>query len=156
MQEKYSINVLIADDDPDDRVLLKEAFEENFLTTGLRFVENGEDLMDYLLFKGKHSSREKAYPSLILLDLNMPRKDGREALKEIKTHPVLKNIPVLIFTTSKSQDDMQKTSELGANSFITKPVTFVELVEVTRTIGKYWFETALICPVHKNTVENEH
>ena len=138
------ISILIADDDPDDRILLKEAFDENFSLKEIHFVENGEELMEFLLKKGKFDGDKAGLPSLILLDLNMPKKDGREALKEIKNHQVLKRIPVIVFSTSKSEDDLIKAYNLGVNSFITKPVTYVELLEVTKTIGKYWFDTAIL------------
>ena len=97
--------------------------------------------MDYLLHRGKFSGdQERARPGLILLDLNMPRKDGREALREIKSHPELHSIPVVVMTTSKAEEDILSTYNLGANSFITKPVTFEGLVDVLKIIGKYWFE----------------
>jgi CheY-like chemotaxis protein len=148
-KEHKAVSILIADDDPDDKILIKEAFNENFLLTDISFVDNGEELMNFLQRKGKYSAKQEVefrLPDLILLDLNMPRKDGREALREIKTDPALHSIPVVIFSTSKSETDLVKSYELGANSFITKPVTYVELLEVTRTIGKYWFDTVLLCP----------
>lgn len=138
IKEKISLTILIAEDDPDDRVLTKEAFEENYLLNNLYFVEDGEELMNYLYKKGKYV--DKPLPNLILLDLNMPRKDGREALKEIKTHPEFRKIPVIILTTSKAEEDIIKTYDLGVNSFITKPVSFFDFVEVTKILGKYWFE----------------
>jgi CheY-like chemotaxis protein len=141
-KNNLTINILIADDDPDDRILLKEAFDENF-KLNIDFVENGEELTDYLFGRGKYTLKTKL-PSLILLDLNMPRKDGREALKEIKSTEKLRRIPILIFSTSKSEEDIKATYDLGVNSFITKPPTFDELIEVTKTIGKYWFQTALL------------
>lgn len=131
----------MADDDPDDRALTKEAFEENFPVNDLHFVEDGKELMDYLNKEGKYSNDiNHSLPELILLDLNMPKKDGREVLKEIKDHPEFKKIPVIILTTSKAEEDIVKTYELGANSFITKPVTYSGLVEVTKQLGKFWFE----------------
>ena len=140
-KNKRSIVILIADDDPEDRMLVKEALEESRLTNKIEFVENGEELVDYLQNKGNYADKEK-YPSpgLILLDLNMPKKDGREALKEIKADPHLRIIPIVVLTTSKAEEDILKTYDLGVSSFITKPVTFSALVEVMKTVSKYWFE----------------
>jgi len=136
-----SITILIADDDADDRQMTKEALEENYLLNDLRFVSDGEELMNYLRRKGKYQNAEDSpRPGLILLDLNMPKKDGRDALKEIKTDPDLKSIPVIILTTSKSEEDILKTYSLGVNCFISKPVTFKDMIDVTKSIGKYWFE----------------
>jgi CheY-like chemotaxis protein len=132
----------MADDDADDRLLLRDALEECQLSSNdLHFVENGEELLDYLKRRGKFAaSSSSPRPGLILLDLNMPRKDGREALREIKSDPELRRIPVVILTTSKADTDISKIYELGANSFITKPVTFDSLVNVMRVLGKYWIE----------------
>jgi CheY-like chemotaxis protein len=133
--------ILIADDDPEDRMLVKEALEESRLTNKIEFVENGEELLDYLQNKGKYADKEKCpAPGLILLDLNMPKKDGREALKEIKADPHLRVIPIVVLTTSKAEEDILKTYDLGVSSFITKPVTFSALVDVMKTVSKYWFE----------------
>jgi CheY-like chemotaxis protein len=141
MRKSKPINILIADDDNDDRMLIKEALIESRLTNGLHFVEDGEQLMDYLLNKGAFADKEKyPLPGLILLDLNMPRKDGREALKEIKENARLRSIPVIILTTSKAEEDILKTYNLGVNSFITKPVSFAALVEIMKTLNKYWLE----------------
>ncbi|WP_192821844.1 response regulator [Rufibacter sp. LB8] len=138
---KKSILILIADDDAEDRMLLKEALEENRLKNALQFVENGEVLMDYLHGEGQYQDREKfPLPGLILLDLNMPKKDGREALKEIKEDPHLRMIPIVVLTTSKAEEDIIKTYDLGVSSFITKPVTFVALVDMMKTLTDYWFE----------------
>ena len=139
--KKRSIIILIADDDAEDRMLLKEALEENRLKNSLQFVENGEELMDYLQHRGKFSDKDKYQaPGLILLDLNMPKKDGREALKEIKADPHLRLIPVVVLTTSKAEEDILKTYGLGVSSFITKPVTFTSLVGMMKTLSDYWFE----------------
>lgn len=135
------VTILLADDDPDDRMLTQEAFEESRLRNRLDMVEDGEELMDYLLHRGKYQGASaKPRPGLILLDLNMPRKDGREALKEIKSCPELRRIPVIALTTSKADEDIIRTYDLGVNSFIVKPVTFEGMVEVLKTLGKYWFE----------------
>lgn len=136
-----TIGILIADDDAEDRMLIKEALEESRLKNKLQFVENGEELMDYLYNRNKFTNKEKyPTPGLILLDLNMPKKDGREALKEIKETESLKLIPVVILTTSKAEEDILRTYDLGVSSFITKPVTFSALVDVMKTISKYWLE----------------
>src|SRR3954454_19246546 len=135
------ITILMADDDADDRQMTKEAFEESHLNNDLRFVEDGVELLDYLKRRGKYNNPFSApRPSLILLDLNMPKKDGREALKEIKADPRLKTIRVVILTTSKAEEDILRTYDLSAASYITKPVTFEGLVDVIKTLGKYWLE----------------
>jgi Response regulator containing a CheY-like receiver domain and an HTH DNA-binding domain len=142
-----AITILLADDDPDDRMLAKEAFVESRLRNRLEMVEDGEELMDYLQNRGKHSGlNKKPKPDLILLDLNMPRKDGREALKEIKSSPELRRIPIVVLTTSKADEDVIRTYDLGVNSFITKPVTFEALVDVLTALGKYWFEIVELPP----------
>jgi CheY-like chemotaxis protein len=132
--------ILMADDDADDRLLVKDALGECQLTDRLIFVENGEELMDYLLRRGNYGAPDAApRPGLILLDLNMPRKDGREALREIRAHPDLRRIPVVAFTTSKADTDVGAIYDLGANSFISKPVAFDALVNVMRALAAYWF-----------------
>jgi len=144
------IVILIADDDEDDRLMAKEALEENRLANEVRFVVDGEDLMDYLRGRGKYSAAGSApRPGLILLDLNMPKKDGRESLAEIKADPKLRQIPVIVLTTSKAQEDIFRTYDLGVNSFITKPVSFTALVEVMKTLAKYWFEIVALPKMDK-------
>lgn len=136
-----TMTILMADDDPDDCLLVRKAFETSRLCNDLRFVSDGEELMDYLYQRGKYAETGAApRPGFILLDLNMPRKDGREALKEIKGDTGLREIPVIVLTTSKDEEDVLKSYGLGANSYITKPVTFDGLVEVVKSLGKYWFE----------------
>jgi CheY-like chemotaxis protein len=136
-----SITILLADDDADDRMLAQDALKESRLANDLRFVENGEELMEYLRRQGRFADAAASpTPGLILLDLNMPRKDGREALAEIKSDPGLRHIPIVVLTTSKAEEDIYRTYDLGVNSFITKPVTFDGLVNVMRTLGTYWFE----------------
>jgi CheY-like chemotaxis protein len=137
-QNIKTITILLADDDADDRLLVKEAFEENHLLNIMDTVEDGEELMDYLYRRGKYS--EAVRPSMILLDLNMPRKSGLEALREIRADAELKSIPVVVLTTSKAEEDIIRSYELGVNSFIVKPVTFESLVELVRTLGRYWFQ----------------
>jgi CheY-like chemotaxis protein len=144
---KNLVTILMADDDADDRKLTKEAFEENHLANDLRFVEDGEQLLDYLYHRGKYANPDDApRPSIILLDLNMPRKDGREALQEIKRDPQFHGIRVVIMTTSKAEEDVVRSYNLSAASYIAKPVTFERLVEVIRTIGKYWLEIVELPP----------
>ena len=140
MTSSKPIVILMADDDPDDRLLAQDALSECKLANDLRFVENGEQLLDYLNRRGNFSNGSAPRPGLILLDLNMPRKDGREALREIKLDPELRRIPVIVLTTSKADTDISKIYELGANSFISKPVTFDSLVNVMKILGNYWFE----------------
>jgi CheY-like chemotaxis protein len=136
-----SVVILMADDDADDRVMTKEALEESKLTNEFRVVENGEELMAYLRRQGPYADPASSpRPGVILLDLNMPRMDGREALKEIKADPELRRIPVVILTTSKAEEDIYRTYDLGANSYIMKPVTFDGLVDVMRGLGRYWVE----------------
>lgn len=135
------IIILVAEDDEDDRLLMQEALEENRLANDLYFVGDGEELMDYLLHQGKYCDPQSApRPNLILLDLNMPRKDGREALKEIKSNPNLRQIPIVVLTTSKAEEDILQTYDLGVSSFIAKPVVFESMVKIMRTLGTYWFE----------------
>jgi CheY-like chemotaxis protein len=140
-QPSKPITILMADDDADDRQLTREAFEESRLANDLRFVEDGEELLDYLYRRGKYADPDTSpRPGIILLDLNMPRKDGREALQIIRGDPRLRAIRVIILTTSKAEEDMLRSYDLSAASYITKPVTFERLVEVVRTLGKYWLE----------------
>ena len=133
--------ILMADDDADDRLLAQDALAESKIPSELHFVENGEELMDYLNRRGRYSAVSAPRPGLILLDLNMPKKDGREALREIKSDEELRRIPVVVLTTSQADTDIGQIYDLGANSFITKPVSFDALVNVMRTVGHYWFET---------------
>jgi CheY-like chemotaxis protein len=141
------ITILMADDDADDRRLTQEAFEEGRLINDVRFVENGEQLLEYLRKQGAYAPPADApRPGLILLDLNMPRKDGRTVLKELKTDPELRQIPVVVLTTSKADEDIYKSYDLGVNSYIVKPVTFEALVDILQTLEKYWFEIVELPP----------
>jgi CheY-like chemotaxis protein len=141
------ITILMADDDPEDRMLAEEALEEARLANELHFVEDGEELMDYLNRRGKYTAlRDSSLPGLILLDLNMPRKDGREALREIKADSELRRIPIVVLTTSRAEEDIFRTYELGVSSFITKPVTFEGLVDLMKILSKYWFEIVQLPP----------
>ncbi len=140
------ITILMADDDDDDRRLTQEALLEGRLVNDLRFVENGEELIDYLRHQGAYAGTDSPRPGLILLDLNMPRKDGRAVLKEIKSDPELRQIPVVVLTTSKADEDVFKSYDLGVNSYIVKPVTFDALVDILQTLEKYWFEIVELPP----------
>ena len=130
--------IVMADDDEDDRQNTEEAFKEHHLANEFFTVKDGEELLDFLHQRGKHVGKPR--PGLILLDLNMPRKDGREALKEIKSDPGLRSIPVVILTTSREEEDILKSYDLGANSFISKPVGFDSLVQIVSTMASYWFQ----------------
>ncbi len=135
------IIILLAEDDEDDYVLISEALKESKIANTIKWVKDGEELMDYLLRQGAYEDPQRSpKPYLILLDLNMPRKDGREALREIKSHPNLRHIPVVVLTTSSMEEDVITSYDLGVNSYIRKPVNFSDFVEVIRTLGKYWFE----------------
>ena len=135
------ITILMADDDSDDRQMTYEAFEECRLGNDLRFVEDGAELMDYLYRRDKYADPASSpRPGLILLDLNMPKKDGRDVLKEIKGDPQLRSIRIVVMTTSKAEEDIHRAYNLGAESYVTKPVTFASLVDVVRTLGKYWLQ----------------
>lgn len=141
INSRRSIVILLADDDADDRQLTREALADNRLLNQLHEVADGEALMNYLFHRGEYSDpRTSPRPGLILLDLSMPKKDGREALAEIKADPQLRQIPVLIMTTSSAEEDVCRSYDLGASSYITKPVSFTKLVEIMRTIERYWFE----------------
>lgn len=131
------IRILLADDDEDDRLMAREAFDVSLLTNPLDEVVDGVELMDHL---HELLRLNKPLPGLILLDLNMPRKDGREALAEIKSHAELRRIPVVVLTTSKAEEDIYRTYDLGVNSFISKPISFDGLVDVMSELGRYWLE----------------
>jgi len=147
MHKSASSPILIADDDPDDHLLIQTALEENHLTNPLIFVENGEELMDYLYQKGKYADPNKfVRPGIILLDLNMPRKDGREALREIKSNPQLRQIPVLVLTTSNLVEDIKQSYALGANSYMLKPTTFEGLSDILQVMETYWLNIAQLPP----------
>lgn len=133
--------ILLADDDPDDRAFTTRALRHNRLANDVQTVEDGEQLMDYLNRRGRYAAVGAApRPGLILLDLNMPRKDGREALEEIKRNPELRSIPVVVLTTSEAEQDILQTYDLGVNAFVTKPVTFEGLSAAIKVISDFWFE----------------
>lgn len=140
MKPRSPVTLLIAEDDPEDQMLTRDALSESRLANDLRFVPDGEELLRYLRKEGPYAAEGAApLPGLILLDLNMPKKDGREALREIKADPALRHIPVVVLTTSKAEEDIFRTYDLGVSSFITKPVSFQGLIEVMKTLGRYWF-----------------
>jgi CheY-like chemotaxis protein len=137
----------MADDDADDRKLTRMALTESRLANDLHLVEDGEELLDYLHQRGSYvDPATSPRPGVILLDLNMPRLDGREALEQIKADPVLRTIPIVVLTTSEEDEDIHRSYELGASSYITKPVTFDALVTVMRSLGNYWFEIVRLPP----------
>ncbi len=134
--------ILIAEDDADDRFLLQTVFNEKGFTDKIEFVENGVELVDRLIRIHERTNGEVEFPSFILLDLNMPKKDGRETLREIKQHPVFRKIPVIVFTTTKSEQEIRRCYELGANTYVVKPVSFEALIRVVSDIRNYWSNTA--------------
>jgi CheY-like chemotaxis protein len=137
--------VLLADDDPNDILLTREAFAEGGIAAQLVTVGDGEELMEYLEQSGRYSTQPSPPPpNLILLDLNMPRKDGREALRDIRQNRRFKTIPVIAFTTSESEDEVSRIYELGANSYIAKPSSFDGLVEIMTRLTHYWFRTVTL------------
>lgn len=141
------IRIVVADDDADDRLMIKDAFEESKLGNPVDFVEDGVELLEYLNRQGKWSHlANQPFPGFILLDLNMPRKDGRTVLKEIKESKELHRIPIVILTTSKAEEDIIRTYNLGVNSFICKPVSFDKLVDIVKTVGHYWIEIVALPP----------
>ena len=137
--------ILIADDDEDDRLMLRDALREARMESDLRFVSDGVELLDYLHRRGRHGN-DAPRPGLILLDLNMPRMDGREALAAIKGDPALRSIPVVVLTTSKDARDVASSYDLGVNAFITKPVTYLGLVEVMKVVARFWLEIVDLPP----------
>ena len=141
------IRIVVADDDIDDRMMIKDAFDESKLGNPVDFVEDGVELMEYLNREGKWTHlANQPFPGFILLDLNMPRKDGRTVLKEIKESSGLHRIPIVILTTSKAEEDIIRTYNLGVNSFICKPVSFDKLVDIVKTVGHYWIEIVALPP----------
>ena len=141
--------LLLAEDDEDDYLLARDAIAEAKFRCRLFRVKNGEELLDYLCRKGIFENpKASPLPDLILLDLNMPKKDGRRALSEIKSHPKLRLMPIVILTTSQNQDDVLQCYDLGANAFIRKPAHFDRIVEMMKTLKKFWFETAELPQSH--------
>jgi CheY-like chemotaxis protein len=147
-KNKIPITILICDDDEDDRMLTQQALEDAHVSNDVRFVEDGEQLLDYLFQRGEFGGEmgKAPRPGLILLDLNMPKMDGREALKLIKENPTLCDIPIVVLSTSRLDQDIIRSYQLGVNSFITKPVTFTGLVEAMNVLGRYWLEIVELPP----------
>ena len=147
MKPSSPIIILVAEDDPDDQLLIRDAFEESRVANQVLFVNDGEELMDFLKRQGAYTDPQTSpRPGIILLDLNMPRMDGREALAEIKSDPELRRIPVVALTTSKTEEDILRSYDLGVSSFVTKPVSFDSFVEVLKVLGMYWFEIVQLPP----------
>lgn len=141
MAKKRSVRILYAEDDKEDQMLMEKAREESRLANNIDYVDDGIEMMDYLSRQGKYAHLQGTpLPGLILLDLNMPKKDGREVLREIKSDPSLKKIPVVVLTTSKAEEDILESYNLGVNSYIRKPVTFDALVQIIQKVSEYWFE----------------
>jgi CheY-like chemotaxis protein len=138
------IRLLMAEDDPEDQMLVRKAFAKARLSNELTIVNDGEELMDYLHRRPPYETAHR--PDLLLLDLNMPRMDGREALREIKADPLLRAIPVIVLTTSSADEDILRSYDLGVNSYIQKPVTFPKLVELVTELGNYWFKIVKLPP----------
>ena len=139
--------ILLAEDDPDDRMLTQRALQKSRLRNELYCVEDGEELLEYLRREGRYAdSGEAPRPGLILLDLNMPRVDGREALEKIKRDEKLRRIPVVVLTTSEAEQDILRSYDLGVNAFVTKPVTLEELVNAIRVLGDFWFQIVQLPP----------
>jgi CheY-like chemotaxis protein len=150
-----TISILIADDDADDRMMAKEALEECRLANAVYFVEDGVELLAYLRRQGRFAEPDAApRPGLILLDLNMPKMDGREALREIKADPLLRRTPIIVMTTSKAEEDIYRSYDLGVSSYVTKPVSFDGLTEVMKAIGRYWFDIVEL-PDNGRSPENQ-
>lgn len=147
-RHKIPITILICDDDEDDRLMTQQALEDAHISNTVRFVEDGEQCLDYLFQRGEYAGERglAPRPGLILLDLNMPKVDGREVLKAIKGDASLKNIPVVVLSTSSLDEDIARSYQLGVNSFITKPVTFSGLVEAMNVLGRYWLEIVELPP----------
>ncbi len=142
---KTSVRILLAEDDDDDFLLTTQALKEHRLVNHVHRVRDGVELLEYLYQEGEYAAPETApSPSLILLDLNMPRKDGREALREIKSDARLRRLPVVVLTTSRAQEDIVRSYDLGVNSFISKPVGFHGLVDAVKVLGHYWFEVVAL------------
>jgi CheY-like chemotaxis protein len=141
------VHILLIEDSPTDVMLTREAMEQYKMLNPLDLVEDGVEAMDYLLGRGKYADRERARPGLIILDLNLPRMSGREVLYELKNDPELRNIPVVVLTTSKSEEDVARAYCLHANCYITKPVDFAKFIEVVRSINEFWFGVVTLPPV---------
>lgn len=141
------MTILVADDDADDRLLMSDAFDERAIANPVHYVNDGVELMDYLHREGPYAKYiDQPYPGVVLLDLNMPKKDGRTALREIRQDPKLKRIPVVILTTAKSGDEIERVYKLGATSFLSKPVAFESLCDIVQVLSQYWGGTVVLPP----------
>ena len=147
MTGNQPISILVADDDPDDRLLIDDAFKQANLVGALAFVEDGQALLDYLRHQGPFADPRPPRPALVVLDLNMPGKDGREALADMKADPALRGIPVVVLTTSRDEEDVARSYELGVSGFVHKPASYAALLEIVTVIGKYWTEVVALPPV---------
>lgn len=143
---KGVLPILMVDDDKDDQFLTQKALQENRVLNPVVPLVNGEELVDYLQHRGRFSTEPSPTPCFILLDLNMPKMDGRKALEIIKADPKLRKIPVVILTTSKAEEDIIRSYNLGANSFITKPILFESLVGLMASLKQYWLEIVELPP----------
>jgi CheY-like chemotaxis protein len=146
MSREGPIHILLAEDDPDDRMLTRRAIVESQMETTFDAVKNGEELMQYLHRDGPYADETPPRPDLILLDLNMPRMDGREALREIKSDAELRRIPVVVLTTSEAEQDILQSYDLGVNAFVTKPVSFDALSEAMQSLSEFWFDLVKLPP----------
>ena len=153
---KKPLTILVAEDDDIDRAFIRKAWEKSRVANDLRFVEDGVELIEYLNHAGRYSDPASSpRPAVILLDLNMPKKDGREALREIKADPALRQIPIIVLTTSQAEEDICRSYDLGANSYIAKPATFEALVDVLQVLGRYWIEIVDLQPTQESGVPGE-
>lgn len=151
MSQDDGIHILLAEDDPDDRLLTRRALGESPMPATMTSVEDGAELLRYLRHEGEYRDNGEetaAWPDLILLDLNMPGMDGREALREIKTDAELRRLPVVVLTTSEAERDILESYDLGVNAFITKPVNFDDLADAMQALGAFWFDLATLPPEH--------
>ena len=147
MTDTRPLSILVVDDDPDDRLLIGDAFKQASLTGALAFVEDGQALLDYLRHQGLFAEGRPPRPGLVMLDLNMPGKDGREALADMKADPAVRGIPVVVLTTSRDEKDVVRSYELGVSGFIHKPASYAALLEIVTVVGKYWTEVVALPPV---------
>jgi CheY-like chemotaxis protein len=135
------LTILVADDDADDRLFMEQALRQTGYDHDIRFVEDGEELLEYLRHQGNYNARNAPWPNLLMLDLNMPRVNGFQALERIKEDPALRRLPVVVMTTSSADEDVVRTYNMGVNSFITKPFNFHRLVEMVAAMKTYWMDT---------------
>jgi len=147
MENLTVVDVLLVEDDPGDVVLIKEAFEFNKVHNALHIVSDGVEALDFLYRRNGHQDARR--PDLVLLDLNLPRKDGREVLEEVKADKDLRTIPIVVLTTSEAEEDILRSYDLHANAYVTKPVDFNRFIEVVRQIDEF-FVTVVKLPAHRS------